>query len=102
LDLPTELTLGPDQETAVAIGGAGSVGYRWTLEVRGDGDAIDASIRSFAPPPPQPGSTPFGGSLPHELVIRARRPGRAIVRLELSRPGRPPRDSHDIDVSVSD
>jgi len=101
LALPSELGLITGQEATVEIGGAGSAGYLWSLEVGEDSGAIDASVGPKQPLPPSR-SEPYGGSWPQVLVVRALKPGRATVHLELARPGQTPLIIHDIVIRVSE
>ena len=86
------------------LAGAGSAGYAWTWEVDGDAGAVEVELRSSGPPRAvRPGAAPAGGSVPHSLVIRGRSPGRATIRLRLSRsfePQRAPREARDVIVAV--
>lgn len=99
LAVPTELTLHVGERVTIPLTSAGSVGYGWTLSVS-DGDrTISAAVG-----PEQPGSpdAPPGGSVQQVLSIVARAPGRSMVQLRLMRfSGQPPRESHDIDVTVA-
>ncbi|MBR1221034.1 hypothetical protein JQ557_23755 [Bradyrhizobium sp. U87765 SZCCT0131] len=95
---PTDLTLHVGERASVPLTSAGSVGYVWQLAIRGDANAITASIGPAGPRPPD---APSGGSLPQALAVTGRMPGHCLVELRLVRvPGQPPREAHDIAVTV--
>lgn len=98
LAVPSELVLHVGQQQTVPITSAGSVGYVWTLTVTGDAGAIKATT---GPEHPRRPGAPAGGSLPQALFVSGVAPGHTVIRLELLRFGRPPpRESHDIEVTV--
>jgi hypothetical protein len=101
---PSELHLRPGETVRFRIGGAGSVGYRWTWIIDGEVGAITVAIEAAEPPPvPVPGVL-RGGSVDQLVVIRGVRPGAARVHLELTRPvksARGPLASYVIEVTVS-
>jgi hypothetical protein len=99
------LRLAPGEEHTTPLAGAGSVGYLWTVQVTGTRGTVEAVVRAVSRPPVAPGTLPYGGSQPQELILRALRAGRAQVHLELSRPFgavRTPRESLDLTVIVAD
>jgi hypothetical protein len=83
--------IGPTSRVELAVGGQrtlplsglATAGYQWSGSVGGpDPTAVDLELRrGDAPAGAKPGS-----SAPEEAVVRAIRPGRAVVRLELRRP----------------
>ena len=98
LAVPTELTLRVGERVIIPLTSAGSVGYVWRLAVSGDSQAFEASTGPLRPRSPD---APPGGSLPQALVVSGRESGRGAIKLELIRfKVRPPRESHDIDVTV--
>lgn len=97
------IRLAAGQEHTLALAGAGSVGYVWTVQVTGTPGAVEASVRAAPRPPVAPGTVPQAGSHPQLLVVRALRAGRAEVHCELSRPlAAAPRAIRDLTVIVAD
>ncbi len=96
--VPTELALRVGERAVIPLTSAGSVGYVWLLTVSGEAPAIEASA---GPEQQRPPDAPPGGSLRQALFVLGRAPGRAEIHLRLMRvPGQPPRESHDIAVTV--
>ncbi len=99
LAIPTELTLHIGERVTIPLTSAGSVGYGWSLLVS-DGDRTVAA--AIGPEQPTPQAAPAGGSVQQVLLIVARAPGHCRIELRLKRFGvQPPRESHDIDVTVA-
>jgi hypothetical protein len=98
LPIPTELTLHVGERVAIPLTSAGAVGYLWHLTVSGDTGAIEASTGPEQPPPFR---TQTAGSAPQALFISGHAPGRASIQLRLMRPRQPPREAHDIMVTVT-
>ena len=99
LAIPTELKLRVGERVTYPLTSAGSVGYGWTLSVS-DGDRTVAV--AIGPEQQTPQTAPAGGSFQQVLSIVARAPGHSRVELRLMRFGvQPPRESHDIDVTVT-
>ena len=97
--LPCDLTLSAGQEATVEIGGSGSAGYLWLLDVHGETGVVDAQIRPVDPEPPHRDGL-FGGSASQELLVRGLRPGRVTAQLAQARPGQAPVSSFEIEVTV--
>jgi len=94
------------EEASVPLAGGGSAGYTWSWTVEGDAEAVELSLEAGPPSAARkavPLDEPFGGSLNQLLVIKALRPGRALIHLGLGRsfgPPRPPRLAYDVAVYI--
>jgi hypothetical protein len=93
--LPSELELQVGAHFRAPITGAGSQGYRWTVEISGATGAVAVSTAGI-PPTHDAGV----GSFPRELRIDARAPGDAMVQLTLARHSGRVREQHVITVHV--
>ncbi len=94
-DLPSELELDVGAHFRAPITGAGSQGYRWTVEISGATDALAASTVAITPQ-----HDAGVGSYPRELRIDGLAPGDATVQLTLARHSGRVREHHVITVHI--
>jgi len=98
LAVPSELILHVGERATFPLTSAGAAGYVWRLTVGGEAQTIAAST---GPEHSRTPDAPPAGSRQQALFVSGLAPGHSTIRLELLRFGRPPpRESHDIAVTV--
>jgi hypothetical protein len=98
--LPGALTLRAGQTVTFPLRGAMGAGNTWTA-TSSDADIVGADV-DVGPPPTPTGPHPASGTAGEVLVVRALRPGSAVVTARLARSWAPdpPVAEHQLTVTV--
>ncbi len=98
--LPGRIELRPGESVPIPLPSAMGGGYTWAVEVVGD--AAAAAVEVGDVPALRGGELPESATAPEALVVSGREPGRASIRLRLTRSWQ--RDSplaeHTVEVDV--
>ena len=106
VDVPDRVELTPGEVASLRLPGLGSAVYRWSFEITGNSDAVEASITSAPPPVPaaEPGGPPpTNYSVDTVVTLRALAEGQAKFRFVQRHPwaaDEAPLAEHVVDVVV--
>jgi predicted secreted protein len=98
-ELPGRLALTVGEQREIELPSLSTAGYVWQHELEDGADALDVDWRRA----PLAAGRPVGESAPEVVVLRAKRPGRAHLRLLQRRPWErdvPPLHEHELELEI--